>query len=200
MTSRSQLQPIYGDRLPEGATSFVACAGVTTFCIGRTGQLVAVPWEGDDEDRLRLLGVIGSWGIEIENETAVQSYYIPRTGDRTAVIEGERVASASTQRHSGGPCESRWWDMVLYALQDGRYAVHVAYHTRWAGELEHDALVLSPDVERLVERLDEYTWTDRVHGFPRGHEDRQAALLRALGDCWDHAVGELLADVAPERI
>lgn len=197
MTHLTNLQAIYGDRLPQGATSFVASSGVTTFCVGRTGQLVAVPWEGGDEARLRALEAIGTFGIEIE--TDVQSYRIPRTGDRPAVIEGERLASVST-RQQGGPGETRWWDMSLYALRDGRYAIHIAYHTRWQGELEHDALVLSPDADRLIQRLDEYHWVDRVRGFPRGQDERQAALLRALGDCWDAAVGELLADVAPERI
>lgn len=66
MTTREKIESIYGSRLPLGATSFGTFGGATTFCIGRTGELVDVPWTGDDEDRLRELGIIGTFGQQID--------------------------------------------------------------------------------------------------------------------------------------
>lgn len=197
MPTREQVLEVFGSRMPEGATSFVAASGVTTFCVGRTGQLVTIPWAEGDEEKLRALDALGTLGLFIEDGLD-QSYTIPRTGDRKAVIEGRLLNSANTKKHSG-PGETRWWKMALYRLRDGRYAVHVAYHSQWRGESNHDALILSDNTDKLVERLDEYQWTDRVLGFPRGHEDKQANLLRVLGDAWDQAVSELLDSIPPEQ-
>lgn len=129
----------------------------------------------------------------------MESIILQRTGDRTLNFTGESLANASTQQHQG-PCENRYWDLELYRTQSGQYVIAICYRTRWQGEHDTDAAIKVAAPADLVAALDEYDWASRIYGYPRGHDDKQAELLRRLGDCWDKAVGELLADVEPEKI
>lgn len=129
----------------------------------------------------------------------MESYTLKRTGDRPLNFTAEKLAEASTQQHQG-PCENRYWELELYRTEGGQYVISVGYRTRWQGEHDTDTAIKVAAADGLVAALDEYDWVSRIYGYPRGHDDKQAELLRRLGDCWDQAVGELLAGVEPEKI
>jgi hypothetical protein len=124
---------------------------------------------------------------------------LPRTGNRPLQFTGEQIASASTRQMQGAG-ENRWWDLTLYRADSGRYAVQIEYNSQWQGEQAHSAALIADTAADIVRRLAEYGWRSRIHGYPRGQDDRQRDLLQRLGDCWDVAVGELLADVEPETL
>lgn len=56
---------VFGAALPAGATSFSTDGCTATFCIGRTGELVDVPFTDSQAEVLRNNGMLGSFGVEL---------------------------------------------------------------------------------------------------------------------------------------
>lgn len=123
----------------------------------------------------------------------MDSYRLPRTGDAPLAITGERIAESDGQ-HQAGREHNRWHELAVYRIQDGRYAVQIAYRSQWQGEIGHDLVEVvasSADVAEVFRRYDPATV---VRGYPdRDHyRERQAALVADVRGRYQAQVSELL--------
>lgn len=70
MTTKDTLSAIFGDQLPEGATSFSTWNGVngftTSFLIGATGKFIDVAMTQDQIDAMHQANLVGTFGIQIK--------------------------------------------------------------------------------------------------------------------------------------
>lgn len=130
----------------------------------------------------------------------MSSYILPRSGDRALKIEGERIAAADS-RASQGPADTRWYELALYRMGDGRYAVSIGYRSRWQGELDHDAAYIEATPEAAVAVLRDTVIGAHMIGFPPGerYEEKAAHVQRILQAHYDEAVTEILGSLPPEE-
>lgn len=123
----------------------------------------------------------------------MQDITLERSGQAPLRVRAEEIAS-SDGRILSGKEQTRYHQMDLYRLEDGRYALSIVYSTQWAGELgrcEAFPLMSPGDV---TSKLSQWDPTAYVAGFPAAeqYKDRQARLLTSIRHAWDHLVTDLL--------
>lgn len=118
---------------------------------------------------------------------------LARSGQSPLRFEGELLAESDGERLAGAE-RNRWHELAVYRTQGGGFAVRIAYHSRWQGELESDfaAAASSPVAVELAFR--EYDPTAAVNGYPDDaiYAERQAKLLADIRQRYQYQVGEIL--------
>ena len=165
------------------------------------GSLLSIqfktPRQATEEAVIEALGL-----LDAEQKAAAQApsddadeFTLPRTGDRPLKFTGEKIAYADGERLAGKE-QNRWHEIAVYRIQTGRYVVHIAYRTRWQGELDFDMADIdgSSKGEGVATILRNYDPTQWVRGYPEGagYADKQARLLSDIRQRYQALVSEVL--------
>ena len=126
------------------------------------------------------------------------NYTLPRSGKPPLRFQGEVLAESDGQRQAGRDW-TRWHELTVYRTTVGKYVVHVAYRTRYQGELEHDLATVADDPAAVGKILTDYDPASVVRGFPphESYADRQAKLLAEVRARYAAQVSDLL-QASPE--
>jgi hypothetical protein len=129
---------------------------------------------------------------------------ITRTGNRPLSFEGKLIADSDSQNMRGG--SSRWHELALYELANGKYVVHVKFRTQWQGELPRDDAEIRDTIERIADYLrgeyDPSMACVRLGREGSGYDsirEKEARRMAELQERYDMAVSALLAEL-PEEI
>jgi hypothetical protein len=117
-----------------------------------------------------------------------------RSGLAPLSIDAETpIRSFDGQRFAGRE-QNRWYELDLYELDDGTFAVRAGYRTQWQGESDYD-WAAAGDAPGIVRWLDDWCVPEGI-GYPTGdaYADRQARLMSQLQTQWEAGVSELLDD------
>ncbi len=128
-----------------------------------------------------------------------EKFILPRTGDRPLTFRGKLLKAVSSRQHQGA-CQNRYWGLTLYRTESDKFVLRIHYNTQWQGEHDTDTVMIASTPAKLAERLRAHNFLAGCYGFPRGHEERQQQLEKALTACWDKAVSELLSVLEPEEL
>ena len=86
--------------------------------------------------------------------TETKTYTLRRDGARDLRFTGELIASASSWHHQG-PRNTRWTELRLYLLDDGRHVLETVGRTLWEGETDrYRADVAGADPEAVIETVE----------------------------------------------
>jgi hypothetical protein len=127
-----------------------------------------------------------------------KTYTLPRSGQAPLRFTGALVAQSDNE----GNDNNRWYRVTVYESQ-GRYVVHVGYHTRWESETDHDYVGVASDPGEVGKLLSSYDVLPEGRGYPptQAFEERQRRLRAALQRDFDSIVSEVLdAEVFTETL
>lgn len=143
-----------------------------------------------------LMAAAPSEAAEVANAVEAEEITLSRTGDAPLSFRGHRIASSDGER-LGGKERNRWHEITVYRTTRGRYVVHVAYRTRWQGELDRDTAAACNAPSEVVAMLRDYNPLTQLMGFPPGeaYAERQERLEADVAAGYQSIVGDVLAKI-----
>jgi hypothetical protein len=120
---------------------------------------------------------------------------LTRSGKQPLLVENYKEIGRWSGANSSGRDQSRWYELVLYANDDDRYAVSVVYNTRWDGEADYywATMGTATDVADWLTGLNDPP-VPPIWGYPptQAYESRQARIVESLRSQWHAALPYIL--------
>lgn len=134
---------------------------------------------------------------------SAKTFTLSRDGQRAVRFQGTCLAEARGSWHRGKD-QNRYYDLSVYATEDGRFVVAWAYYTRWQGEEDYHRVEVSRSLASVVtdlENFDPTVWVQGYKGLIANHPhynkpgqkyyERQLALERGIRERYAAQVREL---------
>ena len=125
-------------------------------------------------------------------------FTIPRSGLPPLRFQGELLAESDGSCYAGQD-RLRYHDIAVYRTDGGQYVVHIAYCTRFQGEVGDDQAEIVTEPQGVSDVLADYRPEVRVQGYPPGDHftAKQARLVQDICARYVSQVSDIL-QVAPE--
>lgn len=136
-----------------------------------------------------------------------ETYTLSRDGLRAVRFQGTLLAESSGKWHQQKDM-NRWYDLMIYATDDGRFVVTWSYCSLWQGEQDHRRVEVASTLASVVTELEDFDPTQWVEGYkakiarhgaheaPQEYRSRQATLDRQIRERYAAQVRELCATLA----
>ncbi len=119
------------------------------------------------------------------------------TGYAPFVFDGELLFE-SRGVETNGKINTRWHDIKVYESASFDYIVHIAYHSTWKGEINHNEVCIRASRQAVEAALTEHDPCAHVRGYPPRKEfaTKQEALLRDIKARWQDQIGRMMFENA----
>lgn len=126
--------------------------------------------------------------------TTKQVWTLTRTGDLPLKVQGELLASRSSEITNGQE-RNRWHAITV--IQASKFVACVEWCSRWQGEPSHSTCLVADTLLQLADLLRDYDPLAHLIGFPDGaqFEKKQARLEQAIESDWDALLSNLFSEL-----